>query len=229
MKTKQQKKPKQHQPKPAEPVSASMGEAEYLPYLHQLLIAAKHQGEVDRKGFLEGLIVSTTNPSQQTPLAALNCLVIAGLAGVVAPAWAVQMVDEGMRQRLKDPATSLDKIFGYAAEGRGKTSEARQILYDMRNAKVVTRIHLMMLSGKYADLEAACNVMANKLKEMKNWNQTGYDLSFLRDGTTDPVAMGDRLVQLYEEWKRTRSTEELAVFDTLAKSPDLFSLILNDL
>ncbi|MCA9497967.1 MAG: hypothetical protein KC588_02110 [Nitrospira sp.] len=198
-----------------------------LAFLVKAFNVALHQGDAQRVVALKGILVSTANPDQQTPLAALNTLILAGQAGVVAPPWAVQLVDQGLRRRIQDPSASLDKTFGFSA-AKGKTPPAHQVLYTMRNAKLAVPIHLMVLSGQEKDVDKACGRMADKLREMKNWNRTGYDLGFLRDGSTGRDAMTARLHQLYNDWLKATPTEDLKILATIAQSPDILPLLLNE-
>ncbi|WP_447963988.1 hypothetical protein [Nitrospira sp. Ecomares 2.1] len=198
-----------------------------LAFLVKAFNVALHQGDARRVVALKGILVSTANPDQQTPLAALNTLILAGQAGVVAPPWAVQLVDQGVLLRLQDPNTSLDKVFGFSAE-KGKTPPAHQVVDTIRNAYVMVRIHVMVTSGE--GVGAACLKMADsdQVRGMKNLNQTVYKSSFLRDGSNDRDRLATRLQQLYQEWKRTTPAEDLALWANLAQSPDILPLLLNE-
>ncbi|HBP90860.1 MAG TPA: hypothetical protein DD706_24600 [Nitrospiraceae bacterium] len=205
------------QPFPPEAVKADGS----LLYLIQERDTAIQKGQSDRGILLAGLVRSTENPALQTPLSALNSLIVAGQAGVVAPAWAVQLVDQGLRRRIQDQDAKLDTIFGFAPGG-----EAEAVFRTLRNEKVIVRIHIMVSSGE--GVGAACLTMAKRLRDMRDWNQTCYDLGFTRDGSTDPDRVAKRLQTLYQEWKRTTPAEDLGLWATLGKSPDLLPLLLNE-
>ena len=151
-------------------------------------------------------------PGRIHPLDAWTAMRLAADLGRPAPQWASATLGAVEESKAKDVnGIDLNQALGFAAQGRGRTSEVERRVRENIADQSRLRIWGLTLLGR--TIKQACWMEAGRMQQMAGWNTTDYPIEpDLKSVLKDPeardrqlydkrLAFAEKLRQDYHQWR----------------------------
>ena len=146
----------------------------------------------------------------KTPFLAIGAMVLAGQIGILAPMWAVKLVDTAIKDVILR-GSSLDIAFGVKGEGTGNTrgAEARKRLRKVMLEGLCSSVHRLVVGG--LSRTTACKQVAQHVKALARAEGKQRDITlWFNERYSIKPPNGDTLLKQYRSWEKNhKSIEEI--------------------
>lgn len=139
---------------------------------------------------------------------AWKAVLIAGRLGLVAPVWAIDLLEKVEHQAIegvdaKGNKRSIGILLGFEGKGKGggKTSPVQVSLQAQQREILCYSVRLLVDTGE--SIKSACRIVAKKFQALP-LDETSYPL-----GRPKP----ESLAKAYREWEKERGEEVLSFYD----------------
>ena len=128
---------------------------------------------------------------------------LAGRIGIPAPMWAIEKLEQAERDSIAG-FTEIDVALGFKGQGKGqlKNAPAQRSQQEKLREELCTSVRLLVSSGE--SITSACAMVAKKLEETGDWNDTVYPLR---------APNSESLRRAYCKWEKDRGEEVLGIMD----------------
>ena len=128
---------------------------------------------------------------------------LAGHVGIPAPTWAIDFLQQAESDSIAG-FTNIEVALGFKQRGKGqlKNAAVQRAIQERLREDLCSSVRLLISSG--VPIKSACQMVAKKLKETTDWNDTVYPLR---------APNADSLRKAYSKWERDRGQEVLEAID----------------
>jgi hypothetical protein len=146
---------------------------------------------------------------KKTPHDGWKATLLAGRLRIPAPTWAIDLLEKAERdaiKRIDDKGGKIDIsiALGFKGQGKGESKNApvQRGLQDEHHELLCWSVRMLVAFG--IPLKSACEMVARKLKQTPDWNETAYPLR-----APNPESLQRR----YHKWEKRRGEEVLSIYD----------------